>query len=322
AAWLGLKACWLKLETMHPTGTFKDRITELTYAFFRQEGVACYSHCSAGNTATSLVWGLKRYARPFALHLFVAEEQLPYHNFQSDPALRVTLLAGAGYQQAKRYAAWYARSIGQPEHFGFNSPVRQEGNKLPYLEALAQCRRERIEPDLICQVISDGSGTKGAALAAADALAAGWLKRQPALCAFQPAAANPMVRAFRSGRSTYDHSCDAELQPSKASFIRRSDASGSYEAVYQAVSQSGGFLEDAAEGEIEAARQALMGLEGINAGYTSCVALAGLKKRAAADQALAGVSALVMLTGIDRQAVAFAPADEILPREAWQKVIG
>lgn len=326
AAWLGIKRCILKLETVHPTGTFKDRITEVMYSFFKREGIQEYAHASTGNTATSLVWGRSMYQYPLRLHIFVAEEQLPFHHYDHEDRVITHLLEGASYQQTKKYASWYSKAVlGQAEEFmSFHSPVRQEGNKLPCLEALWQCKEQRIEVDAICQTISDGSGLYGASLAVSDAAKVGWIQRQrlPALCAFQPMASNPMVRCHRTGSEAYLPACTLpHLSPSKASFIRRVDAAGSYAEIQKIVSVRGGYMQDADEDQIEAAHAALREKEGIEASYTSCVALAGIKKQRQLDERLADTTALVLITGRDRQAVVSPAIDHVVRAETWQEVV-
>jgi threonine synthase len=322
ARWLDASECYLKLEISHPTGTVKDRITELVYSYFEAGKIRRYAHCSAGNAGTSLVWGAGKLSHGFEFESFIPETQLRHHNFRNIPGLTAALVAGADYEQAKQYCSWYAREVlGQVEHMSFKSELRQQANKVPYLEAFEQLGENKVDPDYVCQAISDGGGIIGAELAAADAVAEGWLPKRPAFVVSQPVAANPVVRCFKMGFASYDPACTlSELQPSRAFAIRRRNAAGYYAGIY-AVIRTGGFALDATEEEIRAAKLALLELEKIDAGYTACTSLAALRKENQATGAFKGKTLLVMITGADRPTEIVPRIDRVIPEAEWRKVI-
>ena len=323
ARWLDVSECYLKLETSHPTGTVKDRITEIVYSYFEAGRIRKYAHCSAGNAGTSLVWGAGKLSHPFEFESFIPETHLSRHNFKKIPGLTVALVEGAEYEEAKQYCSWYASEvIGQPEYMHFKSELRQQANKVPYLEAFEQLRDSKVDVDYVCQAISDGGGIIGAELAAMDAVAEGWIPKRPAFVISQPAVANPVVRCFRKGFASYDPSCIVpKLQPSRAFAIRRTNASAYYAGIY-AVIRNGGFALDATEREIRAAKLALFELEKIDAGYTACSSLAALKKENQATGAFKGKTILVMITGVDRPTGIVPQIDRVIPESEWRKVIG
>ncbi len=322
ARWLGVSECHLKLEVSHPTRTVKDRITELVYSYFNAHGIRRYAHCSAGNAGTSLVWGAGRLPGPFTFDSFIPEHQLPYHNFGNPQGLTVALVEGASYEEAKKYCSWYAREvIDQPEYMSFKSDLRRQANKLPYLEAFEQAADRKVEIDFVCQAISDGGGIVGADLAASDALSEGWIARKPRFVVAQPRAANPVVRCFRKGYSSYRASCTLEkLGPSRAFAIRRRDASGYYESLHS-VLREGGLALDATERSIRAAKEALRDLEGIDAGYTASTSLAAIWEENRAGGSLKGRSVLVMITGADRPTDVVPRIDRVVPKAEWKKIV-
>jgi threonine synthase len=322
AQWLGVGRCFLKLETTNPTGTVKDRITELTYSLFKKEKVASYAHASTGNTGTSMAWGMRQYPGPFSLTLYIPEQQLSHHNIEAHPNQRAILLKEASYDQAKSYAKKVGSHLsGQSGALSIESAFRKTANKLPYLEALYQCGQRAIQPNYIAQSISSGTGLVGAMQAIQDAMKAGWISKIPGIVGVQPEAANPIIRCLRTGSKTYRDECTIKNPaPSKAWAIRRGDARGCYETMEQLIASTGGFGEDASEAEITAARKALIDLEQVHVGYTAATSLAGIKKKAEAID-LSQATFLVMITGRDRPEIPPTAIDTIVTKDEWSKII-
>jgi threonine synthase len=322
AHWLAVEECYLKLELTHPTGTIKDRIIEATYSIFNAHGVVKYAHCSAGNTGTSLVWGMNKMPKPFALTVFIPGRQLAHHNFAKVPELTIYLVENANYEEAKRYSTWYMSNvICQAEQLSFNSEWRRQANKIAYLEAYEQVGEAKVVIDLVVQAISDGTGLVAAEMAARDAIAEGWLKKRPGFVAAQPAAANPIVRCFQRRFSTYDSSCTLpQPEPSRAFAIRRTDAQPYYRYIYDVI-KDGGNAVDATEEEIKEAKQALQELENIEAGYTACTSLAAIRKENQKSGFFKKKNVLVMLTGIDRATEIIPQIDRVISEREWRKVL-
>lgn len=327
AAWLGIEECWLKDETVLPTGTFKDRITEVLFSFFYKNGITTYAHCSTGNTGTSLAWGVQQFMRltgkKFHQVLFVAEEQLPYHAIPEDQNIEVVVLEGAGYQETKQYCAWYTNNILKlPDYMNFKSELRQQGNTVGYLEAFQQLFINGGEVTAVVQAISDGSGLNGGYRASQIARENGWIENTPKFYAFQPAA-DPMVRCFQAGHDTYQDECSLEhLAPSRAVYIRRKDGRGSYDMLAHFVNETRGTMESVSEAELVEAQKELKKLTGIEAGYTACVSLAGIKKLVKKGKIEPSEKFLVYLTGKDRPKVSYHQSRYVrVPQDEWRKVL-
>jgi len=320
AEWLGVKNCFLKVETNHPTGTVKDRSTEIAYSFFKKNKINKYIHASTGNTATSLVWGLQKHNEPFELTLFIPGKQLSHHNFSKAKGLTAILLEDATYDEARKYCEVYIKDNDLINLFAPYKKYRSSTYQVPFLEAFEQLQGKNI--DYIFQTVSGGSGIVGAYKAAKVALSSGLLSKMPKISIAQPESANVMVRCFNSGFENYSQEFNQIVDTdSKAWAIRRGDGTGSYEKLYLVLSETKGIALSASEKEMVEAKEMLFGLEGIEAGYTSCVALAGIKKEAEINQELKDGSILVLLTGIDRSTKVHPVINKIIKKEEWQKVI-
>ncbi len=323
ARWLGVKKCLLKLETTHPTGTVKDRSTEIVFSFFKKNKLDRYVHTSTGNTATSLVWGLGQYRDPFSLILIIPGQQLRHHNFRKVHGLNTILLEGASYDEARKYCEWYVKNKRLQNLFLDFKKYRPTTYQIPYLEAFEEIRTENLpEPGFVFQTISGGSGILGAYIAATNAVKKGWLTRIPKISIVQPDRADVITKCFNAGLKTYhDRYTQKVLRRSKAFAIRRGDAAGCYEKVREVLVKTKGIAQSVSEKEIENARKKLYGLEGIKAGYTACVALAGIRKEARQNSELRNNSVLVMITGLDRSTKIQPKIDKVIPKKKWQRVV-
>ena len=272
AKWLGVKKCFLKIETTHPTGTVKDRSTEIAYSFFKKNNINKYIHASTGNTATSLVWGLEKYNQPFDLTLFIPGKQLNHHNFSKAKGLTTILLEDASYDEARKYCEWYIKKNGLIELFAQYKKYRPYTYQVPFFESLEQLQGQNI--DYIFQTVSGGSGIVGAHKAAQATFELKLISKMPKISIAQPENANVMVRCFNAGFENYTKEFNQTVgTESKAWAIRRGDGTGSYEKLYSVLKETNGIAVSVGEKEMEEAKKKLFELEGIEAGYTACVLL-------------------------------------------------
>jgi threonine synthase len=323
ANYLGVVRCFLKLETELPTGTMKDRITELMFSRFKKERVTEYAHASTGNTAASLAWGMNQYTEPFEAHLFIAEQQLPYHNFVKPNGMQVSVLKEATYDESVRYATWYTKNILRDERElgGATSTFRHEASKLSYLEAFAQLCSKKISVDVVAQSISAGVGIIGADKAVKDALRREWLRECPHMVVAQPNHANPIVACYQNGAFAYDQKFSIKNPKKSLAWpIRRGDASGTYPLIRDILYRSSGYAFGASEKAIYEAKHALEQLEGIEAGYASSVVLAALHTKRHLNL-FKDKTILVMVTGKDRKRDIVVHVNNWIPKKDWQPAI-
>lgn len=322
AEWLGIKKCYLKLETSHPTGTVKDRITELLYSYFAKNNVSAYSHCSTGNTGTSLAWGKSKYPSEFNLTLLIPEKQRDHYNFTKDSGIKTCLLENADYDQGKIYAKWYAKQNKQDSGIlGLASEFRKEANKIPYLEAYEQMLDSGYTPDYVVQACSSATGLIGGWRAAKDFLENEYFSRIPGMIVIQPVVANPIVRGYQANSEVYKPEFTIDYPDASVAWaIRRGNASSCYTNVYNMIKETAGWVGDATEEQIKEAKIMVQELEGIEIGYTAAVSIAGIKWRNTSAPLLTDKNILFMITGLDRSTAIQPEIDEIITKEEQEKI--
>lgn len=316
--YIGVNSCYLKLETELPTGTMKDRITELMFSQFKKEKITNYALASTGNTAASLAWAMEKYQEPFKAIVFIASDQLPYHSFKKPTNMTTVLLENATYDESFRYAQKYNGTLLQGNQQNAMSTLRYEASKLSYLEALYQAFRRKLDIDIVCQSISAGVGIIGADKAIQDAQANGWLKRYPQIIVGQPSCANPIEACYNSGSKAYDHQYSIDRPTESLAWpIRRGNAESTFDLIKEILDKSNGFAFKAYEEEILDAKNAIYDTVGITAGYASCVVIAGLHTQRH-KPGLGKKNCLIMVTGKDRCNNDIVTIDQTLTEAQWR----
>jgi len=303
AEWLGIQKIYIKLETDHPTKTIKDRATEVIYNYFHQNNITSFIHTSTGNTATSLVWWLKKYIQhnpSFHLTLLIPEKQLPYHNFENHPNLTVILLQWANYDQARNHLKKIQhlyQNIEWESMIKIREMFRFQATQIPYLEAFEEIWSDI---DYIFQTISGGYGIVWAYNASLYAPEKWWIAKLPKLYGIQPEYANPFSRAWQSDARIYKKEFSVIPKMWLAYAVQRWDASDCYEEVSAVVRNSDGGSIDVTEEEIINAKKLLYSHEVIDIGYTASVGLAWIIKMQNKNQIFKHQNILLMSTWKDR----------------------
>lgn len=318
--YIGVKSCYLKMETQLPTKTMKDRITELMFSQFKKQGIKHYALASTGNTAASLAWGMEKYDDVFSATVFISSEQLEYHTFKKPKNMRTVLLENATYDQAFLYAQRYSTSLLKSVEKDAMIFLRYQAGKISYLEAFFQAQRENLKLDLVCQSVSAGVGIIGADKAIQDCLSIQMFDRYPKIIIGQPSYANPIVSCYNSGREQYDHQFTI-MQPKKSLAwpIRRGNGEATFGIIKEILDKSNGFAFSASEEKIALAKAKLYEIEGINAGHASCVVIAGLNTNKFKCD-FSCDTCLIMLTGQDRNDVDIVEIDQIMKESEWKKI--
>jgi threonine synthase len=192
---LGMKRLWLKDDTRNPSGSTKDRASQLVVAKAIESGAKTIAAASTGNAATALAAvaasaGLRAVvfvpagAPPAKLiqMLSYGAEVLPVAGSYDD-AFELSLAA------CKRFG-WINRNT------AFN-PFTIEGKKTAALEIAAAMAPE--PPDAIIVTAGDGVITAGLAKGFADLEAAGLIARRPRLIVVQPEGTSAIATALRNG---------------------------------------------------------------------------------------------------------------------------
>ena len=197
---LGMPHLWLKDDTRNPSGSTKDRASQLVVAKAREYGLPTVATASTGNAATALAAccaaaGLDAVVLvPAAAPAAKLTQMLAY-------GARVVRIDGS-YDQAfelcgaacERFG-WYNRSTAL-------NPFTVEGKKTAALEIARQL--DRAAADVVVVPTGDGVIVSGIAKGFADLVEAGILGRAPRLIAVQPTGSDAIVRAFESGSETVE----------------------------------------------------------------------------------------------------------------------
>ena len=296
---LGLSRLYLKDETVHPTGTTKDRMAAVALAFLCECGVRDFCTSSTGNSSTAFAAAIPRFPG-MRLHLFTAAGFGDRVWIPDSDRVVHTLLEGATFVDAFVYARRFAERHGYTTERGFFNPGRREGLKLAFLEAADQVP----EPfDWYVQAVSSAMGVVGTWKGARELAALGRIPRPPRLLCVQQETCAPMVRAWRDGSAVIRPEDIVRNPRGIAMAILRGDPSGAYPYVHRAVTRSEGTMVSVGETEIREARDLVASREGVDPCYSAAAAVAGLARAAREGAVDRDQAVLVNLTGRERPPV-------------------
>ncbi len=265
---LGVGRLWVKDDTRNPSGSLKDRASEvgIRHAVETQRDTLVVA--STGNAAASL-------ACLAAWHKVKAVVLAP----SSAPPAKLTQILQYGaalcpvagsYDDAFDLTLkvadqenWYLRSTGV-------NPVMSEGKKTVALEIAEQLGWEA--PDRVFVPVGDGCIIGGVFKGFHDLLSLGWIERMPKLMAVQAEGSAAIVNAIRS---------EEAIQPVHANTVADSisvDFPRDGVKAVRAVRETGGDAITVSDDEILAAQRTLASTTGIFAEPAAAAAYAGLIK--------------------------------------------
>jgi threonine synthase len=197
---LGMPHLWVKDETRNPSGSTKDRASQLVVAKALEYGVDTVATASTGNAASALAAATA--AAGLRAIVFVPA---------AAPVAKLVQIAAYGASivpLAASYDDAFELSLAACERFGWYSrntahnPFTIEGKKTAALEVATQLAPER--PDVVIVPAGDGVVISGAAKGFGDLVEAGLLGRAPRLVAVQPTGSAALARALRDGSRTVE----------------------------------------------------------------------------------------------------------------------
>ncbi len=267
---VGITNLWVKHEGLNPTGSFKDRgmTVGVTKAMeLNVKGVAC---ASTGNTSASLA-------------IFAARAGLPCYVLL--PAGKVALgkVAQAMMHGAKVFslngnfddALRVVRRLCDEERlYLLNSvnPYRLEGQKTIAFEIAEQLNWEI--PDRVILPVGNAGNISAIYKGFLELKELGITNGVPMMTGIQAEGAQPVVHAFRHGRSDIIPEPHPETI---ASAIRIGNPVNAVKAL-RAIYDSGGVAESVTDDEITDSQLMLARLEGIGVEPASAASIAGLRK--------------------------------------------
>ncbi len=255
---LGIGRLYLKDDTVLPTGSFKDRPAAVAVAQAVARGARAIGCASTGNLAAATARAAAREGRP--AFVFVPEG-LPAGKLDPVRALggRIVEVPG-GYDRTNRIAALAAEALEIAfVNIGLR-PYYAEGSKTAWYETLDALGGEA--PDRIVVPLGSGALLAATGRAVRETAALGWIRPGspvPALVGSQPEGCDPIVEAFRLGRT--------EIRPVReprgvAESLAIGDPASGPEAL-RAIAASGGTADAPSDGEVRAGIRDLARLEGI-----------------------------------------------------------
>ena len=192
---LGMNRLWLKDDTRNPSGSTKDRASQLVVAKALEYGADTVATASTGNAATALA----------AVAASAGLRAVVFVPADAPPAKLIQMLSyGAEVLPvAGSYDDSFELSLAACDRFGWTNrntafnPFTIEGKKTAALEIAAAMSPET--PDAVIVTAGDGVITAGLAKGFADLEAAGLIRRRPRLIVVQPEGTAAIATALRSG---------------------------------------------------------------------------------------------------------------------------
>jgi threonine synthase len=275
----GLTALYFKLESMNPTGSFKDRGMLVAVAKAVEEGAQAVICASTGNTSASAA----AYA---ALHGVRAYVVVPRGRIATGKLAQAVVhgaeivsvdgsfdeALGIVRQLAERHAVALVNSV---------NPHRLEGQKTAAFEIVDELGEA---PEVLCIPVGNAGNITAYWRGFGEYYRLERAGRLPKMWGFQAAGAAPLVL----GRPV-------ERPDTVATAIRIGNPA-SWKGAVEAREDSGGRIEAVTDEEILAAYRRLSAEEAIFCEPASAASVAGLLKRAA-QQDLSGLTAVCVITG-------------------------
>ena len=295
-AYLGMRALYLKNETVLPTRSTKDRMAVVSLAYLRERGVRAFCTSSTGNSSTAYAYAIRSYPE-MRLCLFTAEDFVWRVQHADHEQVVHFALRDASFVDAFECAGKYANAHGLVSERGFFNIGRREGLKLAFFEASEQVPGPI---DWYVQAVSSAMGVYGTYKGAKELQGIGRIERLPRLLCVQQDECAPMARAFREGSPTIQPHHVVLRPRGIAEAILRGDPTRAYPHVRGVVIESGGDFVSVNEPGIREARRMVEEMEGVSPCFSAAAAVAGLIKQVRAGTFPLGDTVLVNLTGGER----------------------
>jgi len=303
---LGMPQLWLKDDTRNPSGSTKDRASQLVIAKAIESGATTVATASTGNAATALA--AIAAAAGLRAVVFVPAGAPPAKLAQMLSYGAVVLPVAGSYDDA------FELSLTACEHFGWTNrntafnPFTIEGKKTAALEIAASMAPEA--PDAVVVTAGDGVITAGLAKGFADLESVGLIARRPRLIVVQPEGTAAIATALRSGAD--------EIVPVKgAASVADSltvEAPRNARLCLSGVRASGGSGVIVSDDAILAAIPRLASLTGIFAEPAAAAALPGLDNAIAEGLIDHDERVVLMITGSGLKDIAAAKRALKMPK--------
>jgi threonine synthase len=266
ASELAGRRCWLKLDHLFPTGSYKDRGATALISRVRELGIRRVVEDSSGNAGSAI-------AAYCALAGIRCRVLVPAHT--SPAKLAQIRLYGADLQLVPGSREATAQAVlaeAQSTYYASHSwnPLFLQGTKTVAYEVCEQLGWRA--PDALVLPVGNGTLLLGAAIGLGELLEAGVIAHLPRLVAVQAAACAPLARRF-AGQAEEN---DAAPEPTLAEGIAIAEPVRGGQ-ILEAVRRSGGTFLTVAEDELKQALHTAA-RRGLLVEPTAAAALAGLRQ--------------------------------------------
>jgi threonine synthase len=252
---LGLERLHVKNDTVLPTGSLKDRSVTVALTHARTLGAGAVGVASSGNHAASVAAYAAAAGLPAIVMVPAATSPAKVLQARAHGATLLAVRAGfdatfALFKEALKAFGWYSCLS--------TNPWRNEGKKSYAFETWEDLRGET--PDWMLHPIGGGLGVTACWKGWRELVALGWASRVPRMVAAQPAAADPITRAFEAGAD------DVASIPIVADTVAQAIAVGAPSLGWRcldAVRRTGGAAASATDAELLEAQALLAHTAGI-----------------------------------------------------------
>ncbi len=286
---LGMDRLWLKDDTRNPSGSTKDRASQLVVAKALEYGVDTVATASTGNAATSLA--AVSAAAGLGAVVLVPASAPPAKLIQMQAYGATVLPVDGSYDDA------FELSLAACDHFGWYNrntaynPFTIEGKKTAAIEIAADLLPDT--PDAVVISAGDGVITGGLAKGFADLQRAGLIDRRPRLVVVQPEGSAAIATALRTGADQITPVPGAASVADSLTVEAPRNGLG----CLRGVRASGGAGVIVSDDAIVAAITRLAVLTGVFAEPAAAAALAGLDAALAEDLIDRDERVVLMVTG-------------------------
>lgn len=287
---------WAKIESQHPTGSFKDRGLSIAIALGVALGARRFMLPTQGNAGVAAAaFSARAGCAPCLVYMPTGHRGSYYHRAAERFGARMEFagdnIAEAGAAMRERHGDELVRGAAI-DVSTFFEPGRLEGKKTMGLEIISDFAQYGGVDDIIYPT-GGGTGLVGIARAYAERRdAQGQPLTTPRLVAIQSEGCAPVVEAFERG--------DEVVRPvqSKGTCADGLDVPGAImgRGILAALRESGGHARRVGEQEMLQARQEIS-CAGFDVGYEAAATLVGLRDALAEGKIASGRRVLLLWTG-------------------------
>jgi threonine synthase len=284
---------WIKDESRNPSGSLKDRATELVLAVAKSEGAEKIVTASTGNAAASLACIAA--AQRLVAKIFVPKKT-PFSKLAQVQAYAADLeLVDGDYDDAFEAASFYALEEGAYNRSTGVNPFTREGKKTVAFEILEQLQWK--SPDWIAVPTGDGNILSGVAKGLREIKEIGLIDRLPRLICAQASTSNFISRGYMMSGVR-----DQRLEPTASNPITRADSISvrtpkDYYGALDALEQTDGVCVELNEDEIFSGTKLAAQKFGVFCEPSAGAAMAAIDKLLDAAVIKENESVVVIITG-------------------------